>query len=117
MADSIVVHQPAKGSSKSTRENTAFTETFAEPEAVQFLNYPNTFSERTTIAFVLETETAYALEVYDLRGVLVKKVGAGTAEAGKRYAYELDGRNMASGMFIARLITAAGVQQLRIIRR
>ncbi len=114
---SIVIHQPVKSGTKSARETTEITEELAQPEAGEFLSYPNTFSERTTIAFVLETETAYSLEVYDLRGVLVKEVAAGTAEAGRRYEYELDGSKMASGMFVARLLTPSGIQQLRMIRR
>lgn len=83
--------------------------------STQFYNYPNTFSDRTTIAFSVEKEQNFALEVYDVRGALVKKIDMGVAKAGQMYEYELDGRHVAEGLYFARLSTNAGVQTIKML--
>ena len=114
---SIVINQaPAKGT-KAVRETTEALEVLTAPETAQFFNYPNSFTESTTIAFVIAKDEAYSLDVYDLRGGLVKKVATGTAEAGTRYEHELDASSLASGMYFARLTTASGVQMIRMVRK
>ncbi|MER2998982.1 MBG domain-containing protein [Pontibacter populi] len=81
----------------------------------QFYNYPNQFSNKTTIAFSLENEESYLLEIYDMRGALIQKVDMGVAEAGKLYEYELDARTLAEGVYIARLVTASKAQSLKMV--
>ncbi|WP_169336194.1 MBG domain-containing protein [Pontibacter roseus] len=83
--------------------------------AARFDNYPNAFADRTTIRFAFDKEEQFALEVYDVRGALIKKVATGKAEAGQVYEYELDARNLAEGVYIARLITASKAQSLKMV--
>lgn len=113
---SIVIHEVQLKGNKREADATAREEVEAEMLSTNFTNYPNTFMDRTTITFVLAKDENYSLEVYDIRGVLVTKVASGTAEAGRKYEYEVDGTRMASGMFIARLVTPSGVQMLRMIK-
>ncbi|MEJ8756478.1 MBG domain-containing protein, partial [Pontibacter sp. H259] len=109
---SIVIHE-VKSTSKSS---TLVTKAPAEPEeAGQFYNYPNTFTDRTTIAFSLEKSESYLLEVYDMRGVLIKKVDMGVAEAGKLYEFEFNGSHLSKGMYIARLLTPSGAKSVKMI--
>ncbi|AHM60526.1 autotransporter-associated beta strand repeat-containing protein [Flammeovirgaceae bacterium 311] len=88
----------------------------SEPLAIKFYNYPNVFSDRTTIAFVLDKDEQYSVEVYDLNGKLVKKLVSGTAEAGVLNEYELDASEMTGGMFVTRLVTPSGIYNLRMIK-
>lgn len=85
--------------------------------ASKLVAYPNAFSERTTISFALENDGAYTLEVYDLNGRLVRKVGEGTAKAAQLYAYELEGQTLAAGMYVARLVTGSGTQSIKLLLR
>ncbi|PVY39049.1 outer membrane protein assembly factor BamB family protein [Pontibacter virosus] len=85
--------------------------------AAKLMAYPNAFSDRTTISFALEKDEAYTLEVYDMNGRLVRKVGEGTAKANQLYEYELEGQTMSDGMYIARLVTDSGTQSIKLLLR
>ena len=88
-----------------------------EAAVAQLKAYPNAFSDKTTISFALAAEEAYALEVYDMSGRLVQKVGEGIAEADKEYTFELQGQALSEGMYIARLQTDSGTQSVKLLLR
>ena len=79
------------------------------------LAYPNTFSESTTISFSVERGQAYTLEVYDTKGRLVRELATGTAEAGGTQKYVLRGESLSEGLYIARLVTSAGSQSIKVL--
>ncbi|WP_242918752.1 MBG domain-containing protein [Pontibacter liquoris] len=110
---SIVIHE-ANVKTSTASKLVAEAPVKAVP-TTEFYNYPNAFSDRTTIAFSVEKEQSYALEVFDVRGVLVKKVAVGVAEKGKLYEYEVDAHSMAEGIYFARLSTTAGVQTIKML--
>ncbi|WP_266205271.1 SBBP repeat-containing protein [Pontibacter kalidii] len=89
----------------------------AATEAGKLLAYPNTFSDKTTISFTLDYEQEYVLEVYDLNGVPVGRIGAGKAEAGKEVRYELKGAGLKAGIYVVRLVTDTGAQSIKVILR
>lgn len=109
---SIVIHTPPTKGTKAVLETAAALEAF-EPETAQFYNYPNNFSRQTTVAFVLDTEESYSLEVYNHNGILIKKIAEGTAEAGRLYEYELDAEGLAQGMLIGRLVIRSGTRTIK----
>jgi hypothetical protein len=88
---------------------------YVEPIVAHFYNYPNIFSDKTTISFALEEEENFVLEVFDMKGSLVRKVSNGHADAGKVYAYELDGTDLKEGIYIARLSTGSGAQSIKLM--
>ncbi|WP_162056460.1 MBG domain-containing protein [Pontibacter pamirensis] len=109
----IMIHQPLKGGSSTKLVATDKPE--LEQPTTKFQNYPNPYNDRTTITFSSLKEESFALEVYDVKGALVKKVDMGVTEAGKTYEYELESRNMPEGMYFARLITSSGVQTIKMV--
>ncbi|MBC5773334.1 HYR domain-containing protein [Pontibacter sp. KCTC 32443] len=112
---SIVIHD-AKGGSLSTSTTARLvTPSTIQQETGKFYNYPNTFTDRTTIAFSLDREESYSLEVYDMRGALIRKVDMGVAKAGKLYEYEFDGTNISKGIYIARLVTPSGARSIKML--
>jgi hypothetical protein len=77
--------------------------------------YPNPFTDRTTLSFSL-TETGPAtLEVYDLNGRLVRQLFAGEAAAGEQRQLPFEGRELARGIYIARLVTGQQVLTQKIV--
>jgi ELWxxDGT repeat protein len=80
-----------------------------------FETYPNPFSGVTTIFFSLENEEDYALEVFDMRGILVKRIASGVAEANKLYEFVLKSDGLAEGVYVTRLITTSKVQTLKSV--
>jgi len=67
-------------------------------------NYPNPFNPTTTIAFFLPEAGDVTLEIYNLKGQLVKQLIDEKKSAGK-HTIEWDGQNAASGIYLTRLIS------------
>ncbi|WP_299700520.1 PKD domain-containing protein [uncultured Pontibacter sp.] len=109
---SIVVHEALKASGGKKLTSTDGLEVKSSRD---FYTYPTAFSDRTTIAFSLDREEDYTLEVFDVRGALVKRIANGTAEANKVYEFELRGDGMAEGVYITRLTTSTKIQSLKSI--
>lgn len=80
--------------------------------------YPNPFNPRSKIAFELAGPGTIELEIYDLRGQLVRVVEAGTRPAGC-YGATWDGqdgggRAVSTGTYFCRLRTATGSQTVKL---
>ena len=81
------------------------------PENYQlFQNYPNPFSQNTTVRFVLPEAAEINLKIYNVRGQLVKTLVSGQLESGfHSIAWDglgNDGKRVASGLYIYRLQTS-----------
>jgi hypothetical protein len=75
-------------------------------------SYPNPFNPSTTIALRVEATGPVKLEIFDLRGALVRVLQDGNLAAG-RHEYVWDGKTtdglpVASGVFLARARSASG---------
>jgi uncharacterized delta-60 repeat protein len=107
----IVIHSPYLA--QSNKHHALAGEGMPGRDGLQA--YPTAFSDRTTLAFAAERETAYSLELYDLKGALVKRIAVGTAESGRRYEHEVRAADLGKGMYLARLTTDGAVQTVKII--
>ncbi|QMU29496.1 Ig-like domain-containing protein [Adhaeribacter radiodurans] len=88
----------------------------ASAPKVQLSNYPNPFQNQTTITFTSGVATDYQLQVYDVNGTLMNSLKAGKAKAGEKVLVDwMATNNMKAGIYIVRLITNAGVQNLKVI--
>ncbi|MCC3156661.1 YDG domain-containing protein [Hymenobacter sp. 15J16-1T3B] len=77
---------------------------------------PNPFAERALIEVDFSADDAYRLDLYDLRGALLKHLQAGTARAGAHVAVPCDNTGLPVGLYLVRLTTKYGVQHLRLVR-
>ncbi|MBX0334759.1 T9SS type A sorting domain-containing protein, partial [Pontibacter sp. HSC-14F20] len=112
---SIVIHENKSVNGNSNGKKLEIADQLEGLSVARFDNYPNAFADRTTIRFAFDTDQNFALEVYDVRGSLIKKVATGKADAGQVYEYELDARNLAEGVYFARLITGSKAQTIKMI--
>ena len=85
-------------------------------------NYPNPFNTTTTIRYHLPEPATTTLKTYDLQGQLVNIRPAGHQTAGRHQiqwtAQDIDGRDLASGIYIYRLTsTTAGGEHHSISRK
>jgi hypothetical protein len=80
-------------------------EEVAPPVFVLFQNYPNPFNPATEVKFSVETTGPATVRLYNVAGQEVRTLFEGTAEVGRYYRIELDGRDLASGIYIYRLRT------------
>jgi aminopeptidase N len=81
-------------------------------------NYPNPFNPATRIAFSLSEAGPVRLTVHDLRGRLLRVLADGPREAGPHSLHfdglDRRGRPLVSGVYLARLQTAAGTSTHRM---
>ncbi len=78
-------------------------------ELVLEQNHPNPFNPRTSIRFYLPARGEVSLEIYDVRGALVRRLASGDFDAGP-HSVDWDGSDshgqpVASGMYVYRLVT------------
>ena len=82
-------------------------------------NYPNPFNPSTQIEFVLEDHGLYTLEIFDIRGNVIRVLQTGAGIPGK-YKVTWDskdkvGNKVPSGIYFYRLSTPTKIQTNRMI--
>jgi hypothetical protein len=87
------------------------------PLGFNLKNYPNPFSNQTTIQFDLQESIQVLLNVYDQMGRLVRTIANGPLSAG-RQSFQFNGNNLANGMYYC--VLQAGqhteTKQMMVIR-
>jgi flagellar hook assembly protein FlgD len=67
--------------------------------------HPNPFNPQTTISFELAAESEVELEIYDVKGALVRRLVDASMPAGRHVAtwngVDDSGRRVASGVYLA----------------
>ncbi|MDZ7822443.1 MAG: T9SS type A sorting domain-containing protein [Candidatus Marinimicrobia bacterium] len=69
---------------------------------VLYPNYPNPFNPRTAIAYRLRRPATAAIDIYDLQGRRVRRLGGEMQPAG-RHEVIFDGTSLPSGVYVYRL--------------
>lgn len=77
-------------------------------------NYPNPFNPSTAISFQLSAISVVSLRVYDILGRELASLVDEVREVGE-YAVAWDATNQPSGVYFARLTTAAGTRVIRMM--
>src|SRR6185295_18013844 len=90
---------------------------FEAPNAIAWLqpNRPNPFGPSTLLRFSLAKRQVVSLGVYDLAGrEVARPIRAQALDAGP-HQIELDGRGLASGVYLSRLEVGGVVQFQRVV--
>jgi hypothetical protein len=91
----------------SVRELHRATATTPARALVLEQNRPNPFNPGTSIRFYLPSKSPVRLDVFDIRGALVRRLADGTFDAGPHVrewdGTDDDGRPVASGVYVYRL--------------
>ncbi|MCX2739198.1 MBG domain-containing protein [Pontibacter anaerobius] len=112
---SIVIHESKTLAGGSTSKKVVVQEAVLPVNSPRFLNYPNPYVSQTTIAFLLDKEESFVLEVCDVKGARVRTVKEGIADAGQLYEYNFSADNLPEGVYFARLVTSSGVKTLKMV--
>lgn len=104
----------------STRVAGGTPSSLAAPARTPLLTaHPNPFNARTTLALEMPTAASANLQLFDIRGRLVRVVVAGHLDAGEHLfvwdGTDSGGRAAASGVYIVRLVTPGGATSRRIV--
>ena len=78
--------------------------------------YPNPFSHQTTIVVTASQSGVASLEIYDVSGRLLRRLFAGSMQKGEQKQVALDGKNLSSGTYFIRFISASGVINYKVVR-
>ncbi|MES2734247.1 MAG: PKD domain-containing protein, partial [Bacteroidota bacterium] len=76
--------------------------------------HPNPFSAKATVEVTLEKAAQAQLQLYDLRGAMIKRLFEGKL-AGKTHRFELDGNQLSEGIYIIQLTTPNGVIHQKVV--
>ncbi|MGC9363727.1 MAG: phosphodiester glycosidase family protein [Fidelibacterota bacterium] len=79
-----------------------------------YQNYPNPFNATTTLRFRLPQKEYTTLSLYNLRGEKVKTIVSKNLTAGF-YEFEVDGTDLASGIYLYRLDSGRNYQTRKLI--
>ena len=79
--------------------------------------HPNPFTTEVTLRFTLSQASSYSLAVYDMTGRLVEQLPSGQAAAGEAQQLTWATAHYASGLYLLCLRSAAGIQQLRLVKQ
>lgn len=107
----IVIHKP--NAKQFTYEHSLSAGVMLGADGLEV--YPTSVSDRATVSFSLEGGGNYTLELYDMKGALVRRLAAGSAEAGKRYEHAFTVEDISRGLYLARLTTASKVQAVKLV--
>jgi hypothetical protein len=85
------------------------------PEKEGMVVYPNPSANSATVRFVLAEGGVYTLGLYDAQGRQVRLLQQGQAQAGEPNAIEVDGADLAKGLYLVRLQTRTGAKTAKLI--
>jgi hypothetical protein len=83
----------------------------------QLTAYPIPFSQNVTLEFKAERTGKYEINLYDMKGQLIRQLKAGNARAGEITRIEVDGRQMAEGLYLARMVNGAGSKTVKLLKK
>ncbi len=77
-----------------------------EPERKVFLEvHPNPFTKNAQVEFTLKESEEVSLELYDMRGTLIRQLFKGVTEGGKKNKYNLKADGLTPHVYTVHLIT------------
>lgn len=79
--------------------------------------YPVPFSERATVEFKIANSEKYDINLYDMKGTLVKQLKSGVGKAGEMQQIEVDRQKLPEGMYIVRVVTRDGAQTVKLLKK
>lgn len=93
------------------KENPLYDKNVLTPLSV----YPNPVAGNAVIKFSLASEKSFVIEVYDMRGSLVRQYEEGMAVPGKIYEYDLEANKLPLGNYVVRLISKSEQQSVKAL--
>ncbi|WP_205502912.1 LamG-like jellyroll fold domain-containing protein [Rufibacter psychrotolerans] len=103
------------GSCTSTLASNSLSQTQAEVTAPTLSINPNPVSNKSSVQFAVPNAGHYSLEVYDMKGSLVKTLTRGKADKQQLQAVELDAANLQSGVYLLKLVTETSIHTKRFV--
>ena len=65
--------------------------------------YPNPFTDKTTLQFILAVDNHVHIDVYNLTGKLIQTLYEGDVSKNQKYSVEFDGKTLPTGVYIYKM--------------
>ncbi|MFD3002874.1 T9SS type A sorting domain-containing protein [Pontibacter toksunensis] len=89
----------------------------ASQESKQLTAYPVPFYNDATVEFASERDGNYVINLYDMKGSLIRELKSGTARQGEVNKIEVDGRSLPEGMYFVRFVNGAGAKTVKLLKK
>jgi len=83
---------------------------------IKLTNYPNCFSNHTTIKYDLPSDGVITLRVYNSSGQLMSSLDGGYRKTGI-YRVDLDAANMPEGIYFCKLVIVSSKETVSVTRK
>lgn len=110
MANTVMIHRKTDISTGTIEERSPLPHSFELRQ-----NYPNPFNPSTTIGFTLKNAGLTTLKIYNVVGQEVATLVNDVLEAGIYHQKVFDARELASGVYLARLVSGDRTQMKKIV--
>ncbi|MBC5774837.1 T9SS type A sorting domain-containing protein [Pontibacter sp. KCTC 32443] len=81
----------------------------------QVTAYPNPVKEKSKLEFRLKNADNYVVNLYDLKGNLIRELSTGHAKAEELVTIELDARTLDNGLYFARIISSSKSKTIKLL--
>ncbi|MHA6248215.1 T9SS type A sorting domain-containing protein [Pontibacter sp. CAU 1760] len=107
---------PLGGSSATTSlQGNSSKKSMQQLQGISLSAYPTPFADKATIAFTLQRTEQFTIDLYDMKGSLVKRLKAGTAVGGQLTEVEVDGASLGNGLYLARLVSQSESKVVKLL--
>ncbi|WP_324678205.1 malectin domain-containing carbohydrate-binding protein [Hymenobacter sp. GOD-10R] len=113
----LEVLAPSSRASTSLASNAVLATTASSRLAARLEAAPNPSADLVRVSFQLPSAEAYTLAVYDLTGRTLSQQGGQPVAAGERQQVRLSLGAYPVGVYLVRLTTASGTQQVRLVKQ
>jgi hypothetical protein len=79
--------------------------------------YPNPFREQSSFSLTMEKDQDVQITVFDIVGRRVRTLHRGRLVSGSMHRFELDGRDLTSGIYIVQVTGESFSDNLRVVLR
>jgi hypothetical protein len=87
-----------------------------KPVDYEATNFPNPFTNNTTLSYSLKENDNINIMLYDAQGKLVEEVFNGKQSAGL-HEFTIDGSKYSSGMYFANITGKGGSHAVKLVKR
>lgn len=112
---SVTITRPAIGGRMASSNSPENVQTNEIELISKLIVYPNPVKDKGNISFTLLNEGAYNLELFDLKGALIKQITYGETPGNLKISYIWDTSDLPNGVYITKLRSNGRVETKRVI--
>jgi hypothetical protein len=106
----------ARKAAPSKASNATGAAQFKQSAEKDLVAYPVPFSDKVNVKFTATRAEKYTINLYDMKGKLVKELKSGIAKAGEVIQMEVSSKGLLENDYLVRKVSKSGVSTVRIMK-